>query len=51
MGSKEAAMPTIVESVLLFGLRGGARMGMPLALVARLEEVKEATQVGAASAS
>jgi two-component system chemotaxis sensor kinase CheA len=42
-GSKAVAMPTIVESVLLFGLRGGARMGMPLALVARLEEVKRSS--------
>jgi two-component system chemotaxis sensor kinase CheA len=40
---KTTAMPTIVESVLLFGLRGGARMGMPLALVARLEEVKRSS--------
>jgi two-component system chemotaxis sensor kinase CheA len=28
--------------VLLFLLRGGARMGIPLALVARLEEIKRA---------
>jgi two-component system chemotaxis sensor kinase CheA len=35
-----AAEPSAVESVLLFGLRGGARMGMPLPLVARLEEIK-----------
>jgi two-component system chemotaxis sensor kinase CheA len=35
-------MPDMVQSVLLFLLRGGARMGIPLALVARLEEIKRA---------
>jgi two-component system chemotaxis sensor kinase CheA len=37
-----SAAPPSVESVLLFALRGGARMGIPLSLVARLEEIKRA---------
>ena len=38
-----SATPPSIESVLLFALRGGTRMGMPLSLVARLEEIKRSS--------
>ncbi|MET0594165.1 MAG: chemotaxis protein CheW, partial [Polyangiaceae bacterium] len=43
IGPRTSVAPKAVESVLVFGLRGGLRMGMPLPLVSRLEEIDPAT--------
>lgn len=43
IGPRTSVAPTAVESVLVFGLRGGLRMGMPLPLVSRLEEIDPAS--------